>query len=1251
MQKKQTFQTALKECYDDLTKVRNVCVIAHVDHGKTTFTDSLLSSNNIISEALAGDVRYMDSRADEQERGITLKSSSICQFHEYNNSWNLMNQIDSPGHVEFSFEVSTGLRVVDGAFVLVDAVEGVLAQTYTSLNKAMEEGLPCILVQNKVDKLITDLNLEPYDAYQQLSDILSATNAVLSSFIKLKIVKMTGSEEIEETILEEYEKKYQFDPVKGNVIFSSAFHGWGFTLDSFAKYLAENTPFGFKAEVLKKCLWGEYYFNPKAEKAKDKITKKPKNESHLPMFAALVLQSIYPIYNLIADGDMKKLDARCSKMGIKYNKFFADKKDKNPLIKDIMRQWMPQHKAAFSTSIESLPSPIESQKDRIYYIFKKLRNKNELVERKISENISKKMSENIERKMSNEDPNILRKNSTELAQVYDYVKKNEEIINSIEKATKDGPMVAFVSKMVHIRKSNIAEGNLPNSHEHLDKNDLLLFGFARIFSGTLSRGDKIFTITPKKKSEKNAEEAQDQNQKDNVKFEVTEVQVDHLYIWMGQFLKPVDKVLPGSIVAIGDIGHVGFKTATLSSVKQCPSLNKINFDQNMMKVTLTPNNIEDTEKLAQGLVKLNKADPSIETYYNENGEIVLEVSGEIHLERCLNDLIEDYAQVEITKSDPIMSFKETILTEKFRLRKIVKKKSFEEIDKNEVEQKNENGKTEEENKQVEPVQEEKLEVDDKTSVQDEIKETKEFDANDKKEGEWWYDDWSSFEEPSVSEEENEDFVKKDKQEVIEEKLEPQDFEDHDDGTKKEDHEDCNFKSQTYNFMYENIGLASKNVIKKSKGLKVKNNDFVDIKGKKNFIELNTPNGQYTLCVRAVSMPYEFANWLLNKEPLIKKLFYGSKKDSFEYKKFFNDMLHQMREVKMHKSLIQLVLRYFITFGPKKSGPNMLLCMFARETSNLFYKYSDKVEYDKIKKLIGDIEKIQNLTSLNFEDTDFIAEYYESYKEADIIKSIENGFELSQNEGPLCAEPMFGCIFIIEDFVSTKYQEYLVNTANKPKTPEKQKNKLDLPDDSEKLLINPEENLDAVLDSESKIKTNTGEVRKIEKIDNNGPLTTQLLGVMKEACKETFLGGNPRLVEGYYKCTIYTPLDCFGKVNDVLSKKRGKIIENDYQELTDLYVIISIIPICESYGFANQMRTETSGRITPHIEFYNWAILEEDPFYVPVTKEDQEEHGDEGTVKRNFAKQIIDKTRKRKGLILDIKVVVDGSKQSTIKKAT
>ena len=242
----------------------------------------------------------------------------------------LMNLIDSPGHVDFAFEVSTGLRVVDGAFVLVDVVEGVLAQTYTNLNKAMEEGLPCILVLNKIDKLITDLNLQPYDAYLLLDNVLQATNAVLGSFIRHKIVKMTGCEEIEETILEEYENKYLFDPVKGNVIFSSAFHGWGFTLDTFAKMIAESTNFGFKADKLTKCLWGEYYFNPKAEKAKDKISTKPKNDSHLPMFAQFILSGIYAFYNLIQEGEMKKLETKCEKNNIKFNKIFADKKDKNP---------------------------------------------------------------------------------------------------------------------------------------------------------------------------------------------------------------------------------------------------------------------------------------------------------------------------------------------------------------------------------------------------------------------------------------------------------------------------------------------------------------------------------------------------------------------------------------------------------------------------------------------------------------------------------------------------------------------------------------------------------------------------------------------------------------------------------------------------------------------------------------------------------------------------------------------------------
>lgn len=138
-------------------KIRNVSIVAHVDHGKTTIADCLISSNGIIHKKQAGQLRLLDDRFDEQDRGITMKSSSISLVYQDF----LINLIDSPGHLEFYSEVSSALRLTDAALLVVDVVEGLSSQTFRVLKELYEEKLPSILVLNKIDKLILHCKMDP----------------------------------------------------------------------------------------------------------------------------------------------------------------------------------------------------------------------------------------------------------------------------------------------------------------------------------------------------------------------------------------------------------------------------------------------------------------------------------------------------------------------------------------------------------------------------------------------------------------------------------------------------------------------------------------------------------------------------------------------------------------------------------------------------------------------------------------------------------------------------------------------------------------------------------------------------------------------------------------------------------------------------------------------------------------------------------------------------------------------------------
>ena len=198
--------------------VRNIGIVAHIDHGKTTLTDNILAGAGMISKELAGRQLFTDSDEEEQERGITIDSACVSMVHEFEDDEYLINLIDTPGHVDFGGDVTRAMRAVDGAVVVVDAVEGTMPQTETVLRQALKEHVRPVLFVNKVDRLINELQVDSQEMQIRLGKVIDHVN---------KLIK--GMNE------EKYKAGWRVDAAGGTVAFGSALYNWAISVPFMKK--------------------------------------------------------------------------------------------------------------------------------------------------------------------------------------------------------------------------------------------------------------------------------------------------------------------------------------------------------------------------------------------------------------------------------------------------------------------------------------------------------------------------------------------------------------------------------------------------------------------------------------------------------------------------------------------------------------------------------------------------------------------------------------------------------------------------------------------------------------------------------------------------------------------------------------------------------------------------------------------------------------------------------------------------------
>uniref|UniRef100_A0A8C1XB55 Elongation factor-like 1 n=1 Tax=Cyprinus carpio TaxID=7962 RepID=A0A8C1XB55_CYPCA len=1081
--------------------IRNLCILAHVDHGKTTLADSLVASNGIISSRLAGKLRYLDSREDEQIRGITMKSSAISLHYTTGNEF-LINLIDSPGHVDFSSEVSTAVRLCDGAIIVVDAVEGVCPQTQVVLRQAWLENIRPVLVINKIDRLIVELKLTSQEAFTHLQKILEQVNAVTGSLFTSKVLEERAEKDAEAQssctenssadqvydwsagLEETDDSDLYFSPDRGNVVFASAIDGWGFRIHQFAEMYSQKM--GIRSSVLLKTLWGDFYLNAKAQK----IMKGAQSKGKKPLFVQLVLDNIWSMYDaVVTRRDKEKVEKMVTSLGLKVMSRDLRHSDPKVLLSAICSQWLPVSQAVLSMVCEKLPCPAEISAERVEKLM----------------SVGARRFDSLPEKTQELKKAFLDCSADDTAPVIVFVSKMFAVDSKALPQNKQRPLTQEeISQRRELARQRHAErqaatqsAESPRSYIYTifcpadalcaqtealsvkaaveEENKEHFVAFARVYSGIIRKGQKVFVLGPKYNPSLAQLIVFSYHLIPSL-YHVTVLYCEGDYILMALF----NAVCISA--GIGGMEEFILKSATISTSPACPPFTPLSFEATpIVRVAVEPKHPSEMPKLVRGMRLLNQADPCAEVLIQETGEHVLVTAGEVHLQRCLDDLRERFAKIEISVSEPIIPFRETVIR------------------------------------------------------------------------------------PPKMDMVNEDLGKQQKVAVIHQVKEEQ--------------------------------------TKYPEGVQVDSTGLVT---------LTTPNKMATVGVRAIPLPEEVTRLLEDNVELIRtmeqfSLFAWEDKTLDINQKILENI--QDFKVKLESNLQghkwRGAVEHIWAFGPRRFGPNILL---------------NNIEGYRRPSVWQCLEREKETERAEIRDFD---------------NSIVSGFQLATLSGPMCEEPLMGVCFSVETWdmkISVpQAQQDSVDEDSQPSEPnnDDQSERSDMHETSSNR-------------SRSRAEAAGGSV------DCYGPFSGQLIAAMKDTCRYAFQAKPQRLMAAMYTCEIMATAEVLGRMYAVLSKREGRVLQEEMKEGTDMFIIKAVLPVAESFGFADEIRKRTSGLASPQLVFSHWEVIGSDPFWVPTTEEEYLHFGEKAD-SANQALKYRNAVRRRKGLYVEEKLVEHAEKQRTLSK--